>query len=64
MIAHRIARLVARLAARQEGLIEMTIQVPRESPAGPRVIAADVAWEDAALSAWAEVVIDVVPSGR
>jgi glyoxylase-like metal-dependent hydrolase (beta-lactamase superfamily II) len=44
-----------------DGLLRMTVQVPRDSQAGPQVIVADVAWDDAELREWAEAVLAVTP---
>ena len=48
-----------RIAACAEGLLAMTVQVPRGSRAGVHVITADVGWEGAELREWAEAILEV-----
>jgi hypothetical protein len=50
-----------RIASHKDGLLKMTVQVPRDCPAGLQPLVADVAWEGTGLREWSEVVIEVAP---
>jgi hypothetical protein len=48
-----------RIAAHADGVLKLTVQIPRDSRAGLHVIVADVGWEGGELRAWTEAVIEV-----
>jgi hypothetical protein len=49
------------IAAHTKGQLEFTVQIPRDSDPGLRVVTADVGWEDGELREWTEAVVEVVP---
>ena len=49
-----------RIAARAEGLIEMTVQVPPNSRAGLHTLTADVGWEGVEFREWTEGILEVI----
>jgi glyoxylase-like metal-dependent hydrolase (beta-lactamase superfamily II) len=50
-----------RIAAHADGLLPITVEVPRDSAPGLYVMVADLAWDDAELREWTEAVLEVVP---
>jgi glyoxylase-like metal-dependent hydrolase (beta-lactamase superfamily II) len=50
-----------RIAKHEDGLIKMTVQVPRDCRPGLNVIVADVGWDGGELREWTEAVVEVLP---
>ncbi len=50
-----------RIPRHSEGSLPITVRVPPDAAPGPRVIVADVGWDEAELREWTEAVLDVVP---
>lgn len=50
-----------RIPRHSEGALPITVRVPPDAAPGPRVIVADVVWDEAELREWTEAVLDVVP---
>jgi glyoxylase-like metal-dependent hydrolase (beta-lactamase superfamily II) len=50
-----------RVASHADGLIPITVEVPRDAAPGLQVMVADVGWDAAELREWTEAVLEVVP---